>query len=84
MASHIEEETVMTLAEDLKPGNIVDLQGDKFADPDSSGDYDYAYAAVTDVRIHEVNGTTVVSVEMYHDSGEFTVDFPKGWSLPRG
>lgn len=58
-------------AEDIRPGQLVDLEGDKYADPDNDSPiFDCEYAVV-----QETEDETEDCVCIYFDS--FTCGFPK-------
>jgi len=77
-------ETVQkTKVEDLRRGDLIDLQNDPYADP--VGDevsYEFSYGQVEDVVTETAeDGTEVVKVTFIHDGWDNVIGFPKGHEL---
>lgn len=80
-------ETVQkTKVEELRRGDLIDLQNDPYADP--VGDevsYEFSYGMVEDVTTKTAeDGTEVVLVTFIHDGWDNVIGFPKGHELVRG
>lgn len=72
-----------TKVEELRRGDLIDLQNDPYADP--VGDevsYEFSYGMVEDVTTKTAeDGTEVVLVTFIHDGWDNVIGFPKGHEL---
>ena len=79
-----DNQTIVSV-EDLLPGDMIDLEHDKHADPDSTGGYGYEYAVVyerlkgTDADI--AAGIVVLHIE--HLQSDAVVAFPSGHKVKK-
>jgi hypothetical protein len=80
------DKTIATAVEDLQEGDLVDLEGDKFADPhnDCIG-FEYEYEIVDSVdkdwsedNPYDPEDTTFVN---FNRTGQ--VGFPRAWEVPK-
>jgi hypothetical protein len=65
-----------TKVSDLKEGDLVDLQGDKFADPNENPTFESEYQIVESIEIESAGCIAV------HFTGFDTVGFPPDHKLP--
>lgn len=75
-----------TKVEELRRGDLIDLQNDPYADP--VGDetaYEFTYGRVEEVTTETAeDGTEVVVVTFDHDGWDNVIAFPKGHELTTG
>lgn len=71
---------VKTAVENLRTGDLVNLQNDQYADPKGMEiAYQYSYGAVEDVTTSFAkDGSGVITVSFIHDGWDEVLSFPQG------